>query len=85
MITAALMLTLLAACGGPSGFTAKDAEQVALEHAGLSAEEVSDIHTHSGSYGDLSVFEIHITVGTEKYEYLVEAGTGKILYADEMS
>ena len=86
MITAALMLALFAGCGGgQNGLTAKEAEQIVLEDAGLSADDVSDIHTHAGGYENTSVYEIHLTVGAAEYKYLIDAETGAIIYADEIS
>lgn len=81
IVLAALLTALLAACGsGSSALTAEEAQQAVMKHAGTSASQVSDIHTHitTGSDGE-PCYSIHITIDGVSYEYLVHGITGEIL------
>lgn len=86
-ILAALMLSMLAACdsGKDSVLSAEDVQQIALDAAGLDAEDVDDVHAHVATYQDTPCFSIHITVGTTEYEYLIDAYTGEILSSESVS
>lgn len=86
LLLAAMMLSLLTACkdNSVSVITAEEAQAIALEDAGLSAGDVTDIHTHVGSYQDVPCYSIHITIGNTEYEYVIAAGTGEILHSDDI-
>ena len=86
IVLAALMLSLFTACGskGASVITPEKAQKIALKDAGLSADDVSDIHTHVVTEQGVAGYSIHITVGGTEYEYIIAAETGEILYADDI-
>lgn len=81
LVLAALLLTLFTACGSKksSVLTAEEAQKIALESAGFSADQVSDVHTHVGNFQEQPCFSIHITVDGTEYEYVIAALTGEIL------
>lgn len=81
LLLAALMLTLLAACGKEASkfLTAQEAQEIAMEAAGVSEKEVTDVHAHVGTLNDTPCFSIHLTVGDTEYEYIIDAATGEIL------
>ena len=86
LILTALMLFLLAACKDNSSslLTAEQAQKIALEDAGLSADDVTDVHTHVGTYQNTPCYSIHITVDGVEYEFMIAAATGEILYKDDI-
>lgn len=78
-LLAALMLCLLPGCNDDGDvITPEKAQQLALEHAGLKASEVDDVHTHLLTDSKIPSFSIHITVGDVEYEYVISAN-GEIL------
>ena len=81
---AVLLLALLAGCGAKKNdvLTAEDAQQIALEDAGLKEKDVDDVHAHVTSHGTEVCFSIHITAGDEEYAYLISATSGEILHRD---
>ena len=80
LILASLMLSVFTACGGNSGIvTGEEAQQIALEAAGLTANEVSDVHTHVVTEDGIPCYSVHITHGDTEYSYVIEVATGKIL------
>ena len=84
ILLAALMLTLLTGCGSKESYvTEEQAKQIALEAAGLTADQVDDIHTHVGEYENIACYSVHLTVGDAEYEYVIAGMTGQILLAPE--
>ena len=75
----ALLLCLLSACGS-SVISASEAQNIAMKDLGVSAEDVSDAHTHVLTEGGKPSYSIHITVGDAEYEYVISAD-GEILSA----
>ena len=83
LLLAALMLTLFTACDSkPKVLTQDDAQAAALKDAGLSAQEVEDVHTHLVTENGIPCYSVHITVGETTYSYLIAANGGEILSAD---
>lgn len=82
IVLAAVMLCLLAACGKEESkyLTAEVAQKVAMEAAGVSEKEVSDVHPHVGEIDGIPHYNIHLTLkdGTE-YEIVINALTGEIV------
>lgn len=79
-ITAALLLciSLLAACStGP--ITAEKAQKIALEHEGLKAADVSDIHTHVIDQNGTPCFQIHMTTAEGDVTIVVDATNGEVI------
>ena len=90
LVLSLLMVCLLAACkeapkaSKTTTVTEEQAQQIALDHAGFTQEDVLDIHTHSISYEGLPSYSIHINVEGMEYEYVIAIGTGEILYAPDI-
>lgn len=79
-LLAALLVALFTACGSTSKvLTQEEAQEVALKHAGLSASEAEDVHTHIVTEDGIPCYNIHITVGDLTYSYLIAANGGEIL------
>ena len=74
-----MVLTLFAACGNKTSvLSEKEAQKKALESLGLTAKDVTDIHTHIAG-GDVPGYSFHITCGDEEYSVLIDAVTGEVV------
>ena len=78
LLIAVLCLSLLAACGSKV-VTAEEAQKIALDHAGLKASDVSDMHTHIIEQDGIPCFNIHITCEAGEFSYVIKAEGGEIL------
>lgn len=73
-----LCVSLLTACStGP--VTAEKAQKIALEHEGLKASDVSDIHTHVIDQNGTPCFQIHMTTAEGDVTIVVDAATGEVI------
>ena len=64
--------------GEASGITVEEAEGIALEHAGVSREEVSYIRTELDMDNGVQEYEVEFYVGSKEYDYDIDAATGSI-------
>ena len=73
-----LCLSLLVACStGP--VNADKAQKIALDHAGLKASQVSDIHTHIIEQEGVPCFQIHMTTADGEVTVVIDASTGEVI------
>ena len=73
-----LCLSLLVACStGP--INAEKAQKIALDHAGLKASQVSDIHTHIIEQEGIPCFQIHMTTESGDVTVVIDASTGEVI------
>ena len=78
MVLLLVLAFILAGCGDKNGpLTAEDAQQIALNHAGVKSAE--DIHTHVVSGEEHPCYNIHLTIEGVSYEYLIDGITGEVL------
>lgn len=69
--------------GGGSGYiTAAQAKEAAFENAGISEETAKAVQVHLNTKDDVSTYEIAFASGSEEYNYVVDAVTGKIISMD---
>ena len=80
LILAAVLLSLLTGCGSKSdALTKEQAQTIALEQAGLTQSQVTDIHTHIVTEKGIPCYDIHITVGDKEFSYVISAVDGTVL------
>lgn len=81
LLSLMLVLSVLAGCGKekPKFVTEEEALEIAMETAGVTKKQVSDVHAHVGSYDGKACYSIHITAGGDEYEIVIEAATGNVL------
>lgn len=60
--------------------SAEEAENIALEHAGLSRDDVTFIKTENDTDDELGKYEIEFICGGKKYEYDINTGGDIIKY-----
>lgn len=82
---------ILAGCTSPAGavgtnpvtgITREQAEQIALEHAGLTADQVTRLRTEFEIDDGIPRFEVQFRQGRWEYDYEINADTGGILSYD---
>ena len=60
----------------------EDAQNIALEHAGVTAEEATGLHAVMDIDDGRQEYDVEFRVGHLEYEYEIDAATGKILSTD---
>lgn len=66
-----------------AGITAKDAKKVALEHAGLSEDAVSDVDIDLERDNGKLIYEVDFNSGDTEYDYDIDAETGEVISASK--
>lgn len=79
VLLVALLLPVLAACGGP--ITQAKAEKIALKDLGVSQSEAT-CHTHVATLDGELCYTVYVTAGGHTYEYFI-TGEGEILQSGE--
>ena len=59
--------------------TEKEAQNIALEHANLTAEQVTLLKTHYDEDDGVPEYEVEFRQGDEEFDYTIHAETGEIL------
>ena len=65
-----------------AAITGEEAQQIALQHAGVASEEVTFIHAHPDYDDGRNVYEVEFYKGNEEFDYEIDANTGDILSFD---
>ena len=63
--------------------TKEEAEQIALDHAGLKADQVTYLHTEYEIDNGVPQYEVEFHHDTWEYDYEIHAETGEILAYDK--
>ncbi len=77
-----LFLPLLTGCNS-SNVSKTEAEQIALQDAGVSANDVSRLHTDYDSDNGFAKYEVTFYYDGLEYEYDIDAGNGTVLQLDK--
>lgn len=86
LVLAALLLSIFTACGnGTDVLTSEDAQAVALEQAGLTKNQATDIHTHIVTENGIPCYNVHISSTKGDYTYLIAAEDGTVISGGEGS
>ena len=79
VLTFIFCLSLLVGCGS-RGITAQKAEQIALDYAGISKSQVTDIHNHIIEQEGIACIQIHITTEDgSSTTVVINAATGEVI------
>ena len=62
--------------------TAEEVQNVALEHAGLTADQVTHLRCHYDADDPVPAYEVEFRQGDYEYDYNIHAVTGEILEQD---
>ena len=79
LLVVAMVFTLCAACKSDKLHTDEEAQKAAVEAAGFTLEQVSDLHTHFNIEDGTPQFQIHFNHNGQEYEYLIHGRTGEVL------
>lgn len=74
-----LLIPSLTACGTSKS----DATDIALAHAGYTAEEVQGLHAEYDNDDGISKYEVRFFFENIEYEYDIDAESGDILTVDK--
>ncbi len=82
-IWTAIAVVLVLVLAAPAlAVTLDEARQAALEHAGLTAEQVTFTARHADREDGLSVFDVEFFADGAEYDYEIDAETGAVLAFD---
>lgn len=81
LLLSLLFLPLLTGCN-TSNVSKTEAAQIALQDAGVSADDVSGLHTDYDREDGLAKYEVKFYYAGHEYEYDIDAGNGNVLYVD---
>ena len=83
VVSILLCLLLLSGCASTAAIeaalTKEEATAIALEHAGLTEEQVGMLRTHYEIDDGVPQYDVDFRMGLTEYEYTVHAETGAIL------
>lgn len=86
LLLVVLVLGVFTACGSkPKVLTSEDAQAVALEQAGLTEDDLTDIHTHIVTENGIPCYNVHISSEKGDYTYLIAAADGTVISGGEGS
>lgn len=63
--------------------TAQEAEAIALQHAGFTAQEVTSLRSHEDREKTVTEWDVEFRQGDWEYDYDLNAATGEILHWDK--
>ena len=81
----ALLLTvvLLTGCRNTETITEEKAKSIALEHAGITAQQAEHLVVRKDFDDGRQIFEVHFHYNGHEYEYEINAQNGSILEFDK--
>lgn len=86
LVLAALLLGIFTACdNGTDVLTSEQAQAIALEQAGLTKDQATDIHTHIVTENGIPCYNVHISSTEGDYTYLIAAADGTVISGGEGS
>ena len=80
-----MLLGVLAGCAKDDVVTTEQAQKIAVEAAGISEADVTDIHTHIVTEDGIPCYSVHISSAKGDFSYIIAAADGEILSGGEGS
>ena len=75
-----MLLSLFAGCSNKNDIiTQEQAQKIAITEAGLSADEISDVHTHIITENGLPCYSVHLSAGDKEYSFVIKIADGSII------
>lgn len=71
------------AIDGKAAISADDAKTAALNHAGLTASQVTHLKAELDREGGKLVYEVEFKSGGHEYEYVIDAATGAVIKSEK--
>ena len=87
-LISALVLSTLTGCGSAAGqvsaaITPEEAQSIALEHAGLTADQATRLHTQPDRDDGILHYDVEFHSGGYEYDYEIDANSGNILKSEK--
>ena len=79
LLIALLVAGTLTACGKKGAVTQEEAQKIALESAGLTEAQITDVHTHIVTEQGIPCYSIHITTTDSELSVVINAATGEVM------
>lgn len=80
LLIAVLCLGLLAGCSNKNEpITQAQAQTIALKEAGLTADQVNDVHVHVVTQNGLPCYSVHITTADSDFSIVINAANGEVM------
>ena len=80
-----MLLGVLAGCGKSDVVSTEQAQKIAMEAAGITAGDVTDVHTHIVTENGIPCYSVHISSAKGDFSYIITASDGEILSGGEGS
>ena len=80
-----LLLGVFTACGKNDVLTPEQAQKIAVEDAGFTVKQATDVHTHIVTEEGVPCFSVHFSAGGKDFSYVISAADGTILSGGEGS
>ena len=85
LVLVTLLLGVFTACGNNDVLTPEQAQKIAVEDAGFTVKQATDIHTHIVTEEGVPCFSVHFSAGGKDFSYVISAADGTILSGGEGS
>ena len=79
ILTTALLGLALSVGMSAYAITVDEAKTIALNHAGLTAQDIRNLHTETDFDNGIGIYEIEFRAGNMKYEYEIRQDNGQIV------
>ena len=79
LLVLVMALGIFAACADTKIISEDEAKQIALKNAGLTLEEVGEVHAHSSDLGETVAYSIYFSYEGKDYSYTIDGKTGVII------
>ncbi len=79
ILTAAFLGLALTAGMSAYAISMDEAKAIALNHAGLTEQEIRNVHLESDFDNGIGIYEVEFRAGNMKYEYEIRQDNGQIV------
>ena len=81
LLISGLCLGLLAGCGSKKSdpVTQEEAITIALKEAGMTADQVNDVHVHVTTQQGIPCYSVHITTADSDFSIVINASNGEVM------
>ena len=81
LLITVLAVSVLAGCSNSQSapITERTAQEIALKEAGLTADQVNDVHVHVVTQQGLPCYSVHITTADNEFSIVINAANGEVI------
>lgn len=86
LLLVVLVLGVFTACGSKNDvLTPEQAQKIAVEDAGFTVKQATDVHTHIVTEDGVPCFSVHFSAGGKDFSYVISAADGTVISGGEGS